>query len=95
MKKYLTTITPQVGDTWKVDEVFVKIKGDLKYLFALLDDETRFLISKEVANRKEGHDAKYLLQQGKQVTQTKPRIFITDGLGSYEKAYYEEFGLII
>ena len=91
MKKYLDTITPQVGDTWRADEVFVKIKGDLKYLFALLDDETRFLISKEVANRKEGHDARHLLRQGKQVTQTKPRIFITDGLGSYEKAYYKEF----
>lgn len=91
MKKYLDNITPQVGDTWRADEIFVKVKGDLKYMFALLDDETRFLISQEVADRKQGHDARGLLKQGKQVTKTKPRVFITDGLQSYQKAYQKEF----
>lgn len=91
MKKYLDKITPQVGDKWRADEVYVKVKGDLKYLFALMDDETRFWISKEVADRKEGHDARGLLQQAKDITKIKPRVFITDGLQSYQKAYRKEF----
>lgn len=57
MEKYLDKITPQVGDTWRADEVWVKVKGDKKYLFALMDDETRYWIAKEVSDRKEGHDA--------------------------------------
>jgi transposase-like protein len=49
MENYLSKITPQVGDTWRADEVWVKVKGDMKYLFALMDDETRFWIAKEVS----------------------------------------------
>lgn len=91
MEKYLENITPQVGDTWRSDEVWVKVKGDKKYLFALMDDETRYLIAHEVADRKEGHDASSLFAKGKQVTGTKPKVLITDGLQSYKEAYQKEF----
>jgi len=91
MKTHLDKLIPQVGDIWRADEVFIKIRGDMKYLFALMDDETRFWISQEVSDRKEGHDARGLLQQAKNVTKTRPRIFITDGLKSYQRAYYKEF----
>lgn len=91
MKQHLDKITPQVGDAWRADEVFVKVKGDMKYLFALMDDETRFWIAKEVANRKFGHNAEGLLKQAKEVTGTKPKVFITDGLHSYSVASRKEF----
>ncbi len=45
MQGYVEQITPQVGDTWRTDEMYVKIKGNMKYLFAMMDDETRFRIS--------------------------------------------------
>jgi transposase-like protein len=91
MKKYLDTITPQVGDTWRADEVYVKIRGELKYVFSLMDDQTRFWIAQEVADRKQGHDASGLLRQGKEITGTKPKVFITDGLPSYAIASKKEF----
>lgn len=93
IEKYLdSTITPQVGhDSWRADEIYLKISGNLKYLFIMMDDETRFIIAQEVADRKEGHDASKLLQKAKAVTNTKPRAFITDGLGSYHTAYRKEF----
>lgn len=91
MEKYLDKITPQVGDTWRADEVWVKVKGDKKYLFALMDDETRYWIAKEVSDRKEGHDATGLFKQAKQVTKTIPKLMITDGLQSYKEAFNKEF----
>lgn len=91
MEKYLETIVPQVGDTWRADEIWVKVKGDLKYVFALMDDETRFWIAQEVAESKEKHDARGLFAKGKEVTQTKPKVLITDGLRSYHEAYMKEF----
>jgi transposase-like protein len=91
MNKYLEKIVPQVGDAWLDDEIYVEIHGDLKYVFAMMDDETRFWIAQEVVDRKEGHDARGLLQKSKQVTQTKPKVFITYGLGSYHEAYKKEF----
>ena len=36
MKKYVEKITPNVSDTWRADELYMKIKGDMKYLFALM-----------------------------------------------------------
>jgi len=91
MKRHLDKITPIVGDAWRSDEVYIKVRGELRYVFSLMDDETRFWIAQEVANRKEGHDASRLFRMGKEVTKMKPKVIITDGLHSYSEAYRKEF----
>ena len=91
MNQYLDKIVPQVVDTGKADEIYVKIRGGLKDVFAMMDDEARFWIAQEVEDRKEGHNARGLLQKSKQVTQTKPKAFITNGLGSYHEACKKKF----
>ncbi|MGB7957088.1 MAG: hypothetical protein WCF23_24200 [Candidatus Nitrosopolaris sp.] len=45
MKSNLEKITPNVSDAWRADELYMKIKGNPKYLFALMDDQTRFWIA--------------------------------------------------
>lgn len=91
MKQYLEKIKPNVSDTWRADEVWIKVSGDMKYLFALMDDETRFWIAQEVAATKEGHDARGLFHEAKIVAGKRPNTIITDGLGSYNEAYNTEF----
>jgi transposase-like protein len=95
MDKYLAQIKPQVSDVWRADEMFLKIKGNKKYMYALLDDETRFWIAKEVAGDKFSHEAleyaSQLFRQGKEVAGKKPLTLITDGLHAYELAYRREF----
>jgi transposase-like protein len=91
MKNYVETITPNVSDTWRADEIYIKVKGDMKYLFAMMDDETRFWIAQEVAESKDKHDARKLLQMSKQLMGKKPMTFITDGLPAYHDAYKKEF----
>jgi len=91
MQDYVEKIVPNVSDTWRADELYVKIKGDMKYLFALMDDETRFWIAQEVAESKYSHDARKLFQMGMKVTGKKPQTLITDGLPAYHEAYKKEF----
>jgi len=91
MEKYIDKLKPQVSDTWRADELWIKIKGDMKYLFAIMDDETRFWIAQEVAGSKYKHDAIKLFQMAKRVTGKKPEVLITDGLKSYHQAYMREF----
>jgi len=95
MDKYLSQIKPQVSDTWRADEMFLKIKGNKKYMYALLDDETRFWIAKEVAGDKFSREApeyaSELFRQGKEVAGKKPLTLITDGLHAYHVAYKREF----
>ncbi|MCJ7506755.1 DDE-type integrase/transposase/recombinase [Candidatus Bathyarchaeota archaeon] len=94
MENYLKQITPQLSDTWRADEMWMKFKGNPKYLYALLDDETRFWIAKEVAGdkfSKEAADyASKLLSQGKQIAGKTPLTLITDGLHAYHLAWKRE-----
>jgi transposase-like protein len=80
-----------VSDTWRADELYVKIKGDMKYLFAIMDDETRFWIAQEIADSKYTHDARTLFQAGVKVAGKKPMTLITDGLAAYHEVYKKEF----
>jgi putative transposase len=83
MEKYLEKITPNVSDTWRADEIYMKIKGDMKYLFAMMDDETRYWIAQEVAETKDKHDARKLFIQARRIMKKQPKTFITDGLPTY------------
>ena len=67
MQKYVEQITPQVSDTWATDELFLKVKGNMKYLYALMDDQTRFWIAQEVADTKYSADIRPLFKAGKKV----------------------------
>jgi transposase-like protein len=91
MEKYLDQIKPQVSDTWRADELYVKIKGNMKYLFAMMDDETRFWIAQEVADTKDTHDARHLFEMARDRAGKKPNILITDGLRSYHDAWLKEY----
>lgn len=91
MQSYVEKIVPNVSDTWRADELWMKIKGDTKYLFALMDDETRFWIAQEVAHTKEGHDARTLFSRSAYLAGKRPKTLVTDGLGSYGRAMSEIF----
>ncbi len=83
MKEYADKITPNVSNTWRADEVYVKVAGNMKYLFAMMDDETRFWIAQEVAETKDKHDSRLLFVQAKRLMGKQPKHIITDGLKSY------------
>ena len=91
MERYLDQIKPQVSDVWRADELYLKIKGNMKYLFAMMDDQTRFLIAQQVASTKYTADVRPLLELGKAVAGKKPKAFITDGAPNYHEAYLKEF----
>ena len=91
MDKYLSQITPQVSDTWRADEVYFKFKGNRKYLFAVMDDETRYWIAQEVSHWKENADASHLFHKAKAVAGKEPKTLITDQLKSYRTASRQEF----
>jgi putative transposase len=83
MRDYVETLKPNVSYTWRADELYVKIRGNMKYLFAMMDDETRFWIAQEVAETKMKHDARVLFHRAKRLMGKKPKTLVTDGLPSY------------
>jgi transposase-like protein len=91
MEKYLDKITPQVSDTWATDELFLKVKGNLKYLYAMMDEQTRFWIAQEVADTKYTADVRPLFQAAKAIAGKTPKTFISDGAANFHEAYNHEF----
>lgn len=95
MKGYLEKITPQVGNTWRADEIFVKFSGNMKYVYALMDDETRYWIAQQVSDNKHKDDISQMLRDGKTLTGKKPDVFITDGARNFHQAHMREFNTTI
>ncbi|MDE1767516.1 MAG: DDE-type integrase/transposase/recombinase [Thaumarchaeota archaeon] len=54
---------------WGVDEMYVKIRGNMKYPYVLMDEESRFWIAKQVSDTKYTEDVRPLLVKGKQTYQ--------------------------
>ena len=79
MQSYLEKITPNVSDAWRADELYLKIKGNPKYLFALMDDQTRFWIAQQVADTKYTSNIQPLFKDAKQIAGKRPNTVITDG----------------
>jgi transposase-like protein len=91
MEKYLDKITPQVSDTWRADELFLKVKGNMKYLYALMDDQTRFWIAQEVVDTKYSADIRPLFKQAKRIADKNPKTLITDGAPNFHEAFNDAF----
>jgi transposase-like protein len=91
MQNYLEKIKLNVGDAWRTDELFLKVKGDLKYLYALMDDETRFWIAQQVADTKYTANINPLFREGKDLTGKRPNTLISDGAPNFNDAFKKEF----
>ncbi|MCW6159299.1 MAG: DDE-type integrase/transposase/recombinase [Thermoplasmatales archaeon] len=91
MQRYLDNIIPQVGDVWRTDELFIKVKGNLTHLFSMMDDQTRYWISSMVADHKGVSDVRPMYQEAKEATGKRPSVLISDGAPNFHTAFNKEF----
>ncbi len=91
METYLESITPQVSDKWYCDEIFLKIKGDRKYLYAMLDDSSRFWIASQVAKTKYTEDVRPLFKNSQVRAGKKPKVLLSDGAKNFMQAHKKEW----
>src|SRR5215212_3412186 len=91
MQGYLDKIAPNVSDTWRTDELYLKVKGNTKYLYALMDDDTRFWIAQQIADSKYIQDVQPLFRQGKEMASKNPETLISDGAPNFHNAFLKEY----
>lgn len=91
MDKYLEKITPQVGEAWRTDEIYLKVKGDRKYLFAMLDSETRFWLAQMVSAHKGNDDVSPMFKQAKRTANKVPSTLISDGASNFHHAWEKQY----
>ncbi|MFC5856645.1 IS6 family transposase [Streptomyces chlorus] len=79
---------PRPGDTWHLDEVFVKINGERKYLWRAVDADGNVL-DILVQNRRDKAAARRFFRTLLKTTCSVPRVVVTDKLRSYGAAHRE------
>jgi len=91
MGDYLEQMKPQLGDTWRTDEMYLKVKGNPKWLYAMMDDETRFWIAQQVSERKWVSDVRPMFREAEQRAGKRPKVLISDGAHNFETASRKEW----
>ena len=93
MQSYVEKIRlPSLGDAWRTDELYVKVKGDMKYMYALMDDDTRFWIA-QILRRRIYSGIRPLFRKAKEITGRRPNVLISDGAPNYNQAFKDEFDI--
>ena len=83
--KSLRQRRPQLGDKWFLDEVFVRIRGKLHYLWRAIDQHGNVL-DVLVQSRRNTKAAKRFFRKLLKGLCYAPRVIVTDKLGSYAAA---------
>ena len=85
METYLARITPNVSNVWRTDVLYLKVKGNLKYLYAIMDDDTPTPDTKNIT------DVQPLFAHAKEITGKRPNTLINDGAPNFHVAFKKEF----
>jgi putative transposase len=76
------------GDTFYIDEVFVKIQGKLYYLWRAVDQDGE-VVDVFLQSRRDGRAAKRFFKRLIKRNNGEPRVIVTDKLRSYDVAHRE------
>jgi transposase-like protein len=96
LSDYMNSLKPKFSGNVNVDELFVKIDGQMKYFFAALDPNTRYLLCTILSQKRDHKGARQLFHKLSEITghnkinQTIKSI-TSDALPAYKSAYKAEF----
>lgn len=88
---YSKSFKPNVGDFWFADETVIKMHGKNKWLWALIDEDTRFLLACNLTPSRTTENAKTLFYEAHRVAGKKPKMVTTDKLQAYSGAFTKVF----
>jgi transposase-like protein len=82
----------QTGERWHIDETVVSVDGDKRWVWNVLDAETRFLLATHVSANRSIANTRAPIHKAKQVASKEPEEILTDGMTAYPEAIRKEFG---
>jgi transposase-like protein len=96
LSDYMNSLKPAFSGHVNVDELWIKIDGQIKYLFAALDPNIRFLLCTILSQKKDHKGASKLFHRLAEVTghskiNSTIKTITSDALAAYKTAYKAEF----
>lgn len=87
---YVKTLKPDVANVWNHDEMKIQSGGKWKWLWNIMDEDTKFLITTQVITKARIKDSRKFFKDAKEQVGTEPQFLITDGRHSYTKSIIKE-----
>jgi len=92
MKAYVESLVPNVSGIWHSDEMTLEIISEgMRWLWNVMDNETRFWLASQITEKRETEDARTVLAEARNMAKIRPLAVVTDGLRAYEHAITKEF----
>ena len=88
---YVKGIVPRVSETWRTDEIFMKVSGEQKYYYSMMDNGTRFMIAKLVAETKGTEDVSPMFREAAMIAGKIPATLISDGAANFHEAWGDHY----
>ena len=89
--RYSAALRVDAGPRWHVSEMFFRVRGATRYLFAVMDGASRFILSYKVSSLKQGSDPSGLFAHAACRSLRLPRMLISDGLHEFRAAANKVF----
>jgi putative transposase len=80
----------RTGERWHIDETVVNVNGEPRYLWNVMDADTRLLLATHVSQGRGLDDTRAPLRKAKAVTPDRPMEVFSDGMKSYPRAIRKE-----
>jgi len=91
VKEYVGTLKADLGDKWHVDETVIKVKGEQKWFWEIIDEKTRFMVAEQLSPSRKTEDSLKLFKDARNRAIKKPRIIYSDGCFAYRKGFSKVF----
>ena len=101
ISNYVNSLTPQLSDSWHIDELFVKMKGgdkrkgntNVAYLWNIMDRDSRFLIASKLSEKRDTNGAIQAINQAIHNSHGNlPNTVYTDALKAYREGISQTLG---
>ena len=96
MCKFSAKLHIDTGHMWHVDEIHFKVLKKARYIFAVMDSESRFILAHRISKVKQGAKLTRLFRAAASCSMRPPRILVSDGLRDFcapaRKVFYRMSG---
>lgn len=89
--EYVNSLKFELGDVWHVDETVIKVKGETKWFWEMIDEDTRFMVAGHLSSSRTNDDCTTLFKSALGKATKKPEIIYSDGCFAYRKAFNRVF----
>ncbi len=82
---YVKTLKPELKEIWHHDEMKIQAGGKWKWLWNIMDEDTKYLITTQVSTKANMRETRKFFASAREQAQKQPEFLVTDGRHSYTK----------